>query len=136
MIENVEGKEGQNRFNPHGGLGLYKIRYEMDIKGENKSDQGFIAGILAFSNEEAIQALLEFCKKNVKGFKGFKVEEIGFDGACHEMSEQVKIAVVNRAIKAGEVISKPDFEAKVAQLTKNAKSKATRGKKTSILPKD
>lgn len=114
------------------GIGLYKINYEMDVKNSVR-EQSYIAGVVAYSSKEAVDTLIEFAKKNVKGFKGMKVNEVSFDGACHAMSETVKNAVLKSAIREGIVVEKEKFKAALESSSKTEKKPAT---KKSIIPKE
>lgn len=110
------------------GIGLFKINYEMDLAGQNQNSDRpqYTAGILAHTNDEAVETLRLFCVKNVKGFKGFRINQIGFDGLCHEMSESVKEKVIGGAIAKGLV---KKIEPKKAETPKAPKAQ----KKISIL---
>lgn len=129
MIENVERQEVSTP--QEGGIGLYKIRYEMDVKG-NVAGQGYIAGIISYNSEEAVNTLVKFCKKRVKGFKGLKIEECGFEGGCHAMSDSVRDAVLKTAILEGLVVPKSEHDMIVEEAMKSVK-KTT---KKSIVPKE
>ena len=113
------------------GIGLYKIRYEMDVVGSSR-DQNYVAGILAYTSREAIDTLVAFGKNSVKGFKGMKVSEIAFEGLCHDFSDAVKNAVVDRAKLDGEVVSKEDYDSVLSEKKKETKKSS----KKSILTKD
>lgn len=133
MITNVDVDSNQERFKPVKGIGLYKINYEMDIAGAEQRPS-YVAGIIAYTNEEAVQTLVKFCQKRIKGFKGLKMNEVAFEGLCHEMSDSVKKAILSSAIKEGKVIDaefhKTMTEDMQAKLDKQAKIKK------SIIPKD
>lgn len=109
------------------GIGLYKIRYEMDVKGSSR-DQNYMAGVIAYTSKEAVDTLIGFAKKNVKGFKGMRVDEVAFEGLCHALSDDVKDAILNTAKLEGKVVSKEDYEALLAEGKKQTKK--------SILSKD
>jgi len=128
MIENVERNDN---FKTEKGIGLYKIRYEMDVKGSSK-DQAYTAGIIAYTSEEAINTLVKFAKNKVKGFKGLKIDEVSFDGGCHALSDPVKAVILKTAMLEGTVISKDDHE----EMLKKVKSKKTGAKKSIIPPKE
>lgn len=128
MIENKAEK--MDNMKTEKGIGLYKISYEMDTK-TNGSEKNYIAGILAYTNKEAIDTLVDFCKTKVKGFKGFKVNEVAYEGGCHALSEDVRNAVVATAVLDGLVVYKQDHDAKVEKLTKENKKA-----KKSILAKE
>ena len=132
MIENVEQQQTDN-FKEVAGIGLYKIRYEMDVKGSAK-EQNYIAGVIAYSSEEAVNTLVEFAKLKVKGFKGLKIEEVAYEGGCHAMSDKVRTAIIKGAKADGVVVGKSKYDEVVAQL-EDATKKATTAKK-SIIPKD
>lgn len=86
------------------GIGLFKINYDMDLAGRSDTDRPhYTAGIIAHTNDEAVETLRMFCVKNVKGFKGFRIDQIAFEGLCHEMSESVKEKVIGGAIARGIV---------------------------------
>lgn len=128
MIENVEGR--QDNMKTQEGIGLYKIRYEMDVTGSTR-EQSYIAGVIAYTSKEAVETLVKFANARVKGFKGLKTEEVAFEGNCHAMSDAVKNAVLKTAVVEGEVVLKDEHEELLA-----AASKPKRGRKTSIIPKD
>jgi hypothetical protein len=113
------------------GIGLYKIRYEMDVVGSSR-DQNYVAGIVAYTSREAIDTLVAFGKKKVKGFKGMKVSEVAFEGLCHDFSDLVKHAVVDRAKMDGEVVSKEDYESMLAEKKKETRKSS----KKSILKEE
>ena len=127
MITNVEAN--QQKFKEVKGIGLYKINYEMSLKGDDNKPS-YIAGIIAYNSEEAVQTLVSFLRNKVKGFKGLKINELAFEGLCHEMSDTVKDAVINGAIAEGKVTA---VKAKATKPAVKAKTKAT---KKSILPKE
>lgn len=130
MIQNVE-QENDN-MKTEKGIGLYKIRYEMDVKG-SKREQAYIAGVISYTSKEAVDTLINFAKARVKGFKGMKIEEVSFDGACHALSDKVKTAIIGSALLEGTVVSKKDYEDALAE-AKEATKKAS--KKSSIIPKE
>jgi hypothetical protein len=115
------------------GIGLYKINYEMDVK-DSVREQSYIAGVIAYSSKEAVDTLINFARKNVKGFKGMKVNEVSFDGACHAMSDTVKSAILRGAIKDGDVVETEKYKAALEASNKTSAKKD--GKKKSIIPKD
>jgi hypothetical protein len=125
---NVNENESDN-MKTQQGIGLYKIRYEMDVKGSTR-DQNYIAGIIAYTSKEAVDTLVNFAKNRIKGFKGMKVEEVAFEGGCHALSDRVKEAVVKTAILEGKVVTKEDYDVVVAESKEAAKVKK------SIIPKD
>lgn len=64
-------------------IGLYKIDYE--IEGERGMDTPiWSAGVLAYSQEEAIKTLADFLKK------GFKINTLSFQGPCHAVSDSIR----------------------------------------------
>lgn len=132
MIENVEQEKADN-FKAVAGIGLYKIRYEMDVKGSAK-EQNYIAGVIAYSSEEAVNTLVEFAKLKIKGFKGLKIEEVAYEGGCHAMSDKVRKAIIKGAKAEGVVVGKSQYDDVVAQLEDVTKKIAT--SKKSIIPKD
>ena len=132
MIENVEQQQTDN-FKAVAGIGLYKIRYEMDVKASSK-EQNYIAGVIAYSSEEAVNTLVEFAKLKVKGFKGLKIEEVAYEGGCHAMSDKVRNAIIKGAKAEGVVVGKSKYDEVVAQLEDATKKTATA--KKSIIPKD
>ena len=130
MLMNVEQEERpDDNFKAVKGIGHYKIKYEMDVQGSSK-DQNYIAGVMAYSSDEAVQTLIQFGKDNVKGFKGMRIDEVAFEGPIHSMSESVRDAVLKTATLEGRVVSKSDYDALLAE------KKKTTSKKKSILPKD
>ena len=133
MIMNVDSESNQERFKSQRGIGLYKINYEMDVKGSSDKPQ-YSAGIIAYTNEEALKTLAKFCTKNVKGFKGVKVQEMGFEGLCHEISDQVKDVILAGAVREGKVIATEAHAKVLAELETKAKKAATT--KKSIVKKD
>lgn len=128
MIENVEAT--QDNMTTQEGIGLFKIRYEMDVAGSSRN-QSYTAGVIAYSSREAVNTLVEFAKDNVTGFKGMKIEEVGFEGNCHALSKAVEKAILGKAIVEGVVIPKEQHELVLEEATKAKKT----GKK-SIIPKD
>lgn len=134
MIENVE--QQKDNFKAVAGIGLYKIRYEMDVQGSTK-EQNYIAGVISYSSEEAVKTLVEFAKLKVKGFKGLKIEEVAYEGGCHAMSDSVRKAIIKGAKEDGTVVGKSQYDEVVAELTqlKENNKKAYSAKK-SIIPKE
>ncbi len=112
------------------GIGLYKINYEMDVRGSNR-DQNYIAGVIAYTSKEAIDTLTDFAVKRVKGFKGMKVEQVAFEGLCHAMSVEVQEAVLKTAKLEGKVVSREDYDA----LLSERKIETKKAVKKSIIPK-
>lgn len=138
MIENVE-QDRQDNFKAEGGIGLYKVRYEMDVEN-SKRDQSYIAGVIAYTSKEAVDSLIEFAKVNVKGFKGMRVDEVSFDGAVHALSDTVRSAILNTAKAEGALMGKEDHEkaleglnAELKKAEKEIKKLKKDGKK-SIIP--
>jgi hypothetical protein len=129
----IKTNEQVDNFKADRGIGLFKIRYEMDVKNSIR-EQGYMAGVIAYSSKEAVDTLINFAKKNVKGFKGMKIDEVSYDGACHAMSDTVKNAVIKGAVKEGIVVRKEEYQAALESSVKEAK-KTNVGKK-SIIPKD
>lgn len=127
MIQNVEAR--QDNMKTQDGIGLYKISYEMDA--DTKRDPSYIAGIIAYTSEEAVKTLVTFCKKRVKGFKGLRINEVAYEGGCHAVSDSVRDAIIGTAVMEGFVIPKEDHEVLMKEAVKEAK-----GKKKSIIPKD
>lgn len=111
------------------GIGLFKIKYEMDVKNSAR-DQNYIAGVIAYNSKEAIDSLVDFAKKRVKGFKGLKIDEVAFEGSCHSMSDRVRDAILRDAINKGKVVLREDYD---ALLEKKPTKKVT---KKSILPEN
>lgn len=135
MITNVDTESNQERFKAVKGIGLYKLNYEMDLVGHGVEQRpSYIAGIIAYTNEEAVQTLVKFCKNNVGGFKGLKINEVAFEGLCHEMSEQVKNVILNGAVKEGKVVATEAHAAVLEELEKSSKKQAKL--KKSIIPKE
>lgn len=110
------------------GIGLYKIKYEMDVKGSNK-DQNYIAGMIAYTSDEAVNTLVNFAKNNVKGFKGLKIDEVSFDGPCHAISDSVREAIIGKAVMDNIVVLKEDYDNVMQQVSKQKKQV-----KKSIIP--
>lgn len=129
MITNVDTESNQERFKNVEGIGLYKVNYEMDVVGADQR-ASFSAGIIAYTSEEAIQTLTDFLTKNIKGFKGMKIQEMGFEGLCHAMSEKVENAIINKALKMGKVLLPEDDAPEEKPKAKKAQQKR------SIVPKD
>jgi uncharacterized protein YaeQ len=129
MIMNVDNESNQKRFNPEGGIGLFKINYEMDLKGSSDNPQ-YSAGIIAYSNEQAVKTLVNFCKNKVKGFKGLKVQELAFEGLCHEISDEVKNVILNGAVKEGKVVASKDHQKVLEELEAKMKAKKSIVKKS------
>ena len=109
-----------DRFKRGNGIGLYKIRYQMDIKGEAQ-EKRFAAGVVAYSNGEAVKTLTEFCRKNVKGFKGFRISEMNFEGLVHAVSDVIRDQIIKTAILEGRVVSKEDYDAACEEAKSNLK---------------
>ncbi len=126
MIQNVE-EAPQDNLKTVKGIGLYKIRYEMDVTDSSR-DHSYMAGVISYTSKEAVDTLVTFARAKVKGFKGMKVEEVAFEGLCHAMSDTVKEAVLKTAILEGKVVSKSDYEALLAEGQKQTNKK-------SIIPK-
>jgi len=124
----MENADERDNMKTQQGIGLYKIRYEMDVKDSSR-EQAYMAGVIAYTSKEAVDTLIVFAKANVKGFKGMKVEEVAFEGACHALSDSVKDAVIKTAILESKVVTKEDYEAVVEEAKANAK-------KQSIIPKE
>jgi hypothetical protein len=47
-----------------------------DVKGRTEGEP-YLVGIIAYTSEEAVKTLTDFCAKRVKGFKGAKNSRIG-----------------------------------------------------------
>jgi hypothetical protein len=133
MIVNVDTESNEQRFKSGKGIGLYKVNYEMDVKGSSDKPQ-FTAGVVAYTSEEATKTLVEFSRQSIKGFKGMKINEMAFEGYCHALSNKVKKAIINQAINEGKVISKQAHNAVLAEL-ETAMTK-TRTTKKSIVKKE
>lgn len=71
------------------GISLFKIDYE--IKGQ---DSIWSAGIVAYSSEEAVKSLAGFLRETIKGFKGFKISQLSFQGQVHHLSDAVRAKIV------------------------------------------
>ena len=130
----MESESNEQRFTNVKGIALYKVSYEMDIKGDSNPET-FTAGVVAYSNEEALQTLTNHCKNNITGFKGMKINEMAFEGLVHAMSDKVEKAIINKAIAMGKVV----HPRVVADLKKEMNSKPATKKtstKRSILPKE
>lgn len=127
MIENIEK---QDNMKAQEGIGLYKINYEMQVKGSTK-DHNYIAGVIAYTNEQAVQTLVKHGRQNVKGFEGMKINEVSFDGGCHAISDEVREAIIGTAVMKGIVVSKEDHEKLLVEAVKEAK----RVTKKSVIPK-
>jgi hypothetical protein len=124
MIVNVDTESNEQRFNPEGGIGLFKINYEMDLAGSSDKPQ-YTAGVIAYSNEEAVQTLAKFCRNKVKGFKGLKIQELAFEGLCHEISEEVKNVILSGAVKEGKVVATEAHQKVLTELEAKMKKAAT-----------
>ena len=133
MIVNVDQESNEQRFKGGKGIGLYKVNYEMDIKGSSDHPQ-FTAGVVAYTNEEATQTLVEFSKNSIKGFKGMKINEMAFEGYVHALSNKVKNAIIKGAIAEGKVISKQAHNAVLSEL--EASMRKTKTTKKSIVKKE
>lgn len=133
MLMNVDEQSNQERFKAVAGIGLYKINYEMDVQGAEQRPS-YTAGIIAYTSEEAVKTLTNFCSKRVKGFKGMKIQEMGFEGLCHEMSDRVKNVLIRNAVAEGKVIATDAHKEVLAQLDESMKKQAKA--KRSIVPKD
>lgn len=129
MLMNVEEERMTKEPLPPANkvIGLYKINYEMDIKGSSK-DNNYIAGVIAYSSDEAVNTLIEFGRAGVKGFKGVRVHQVAFEGAIHTISKPIRKAILETAILEGKVVSKADYDALSAKESKKAKK--------SIIPKE
>lgn len=135
MIENVDYEEKpMDNFKATSGIGLYKIRYEMDVVNSAR-EQNYIAGVISYSSDEAVKTLVNFAKGNVKGFKGLKIEEVAFEGGCHAISDTVRKEILKVAKLEGVVVDKSQYDEIVAKLEKVEK-KAASTKKTIIPKKD
>lgn len=130
MNENVKKSEQADNFKAAAGIGLYKIRYEMDVKDSTR-ESGYMAGVIAYTSKEAVDTLINFAKNKIKGFKGMKVEEVAYEGACHSLSDAVKDAIINTAKLEGDIVSKKEYDLVVKEAA--AELKAAKGKKQSIL---
>jgi len=128
MMDNVEKRDNMKAVD---GIGLYKIRYEMDVQGSSRN-QNYTAGVIAYTSKQAVDTLVKFAANNIKGFKGLKTEEVSFDGACHALSDEVKQAIIGKAIMDGIVISKDDHDALIKEANKTTKKTTKR----SVIPKD
>jgi hypothetical protein len=133
IMLNVGADMQMDDFKAVKGIGLYKIQYEMDVKNSARP-QNYIAGIIAYSSQEAVDTLVQFAKKRVKGFKGLKIDTVAFEGLCHAMSDTVKGQVINGAINEGKVVDKAKYDADM-KIAMEASTKASTVKK-SIIPKD
>lgn len=126
MLVNMEKELPQDNLKTVKGIGLYKIRYEMDVKNTTR-DQNYMAGVIAYTSKEAVDTLIGFARKNITGFKGMKVEEVAFEGLCHALSDEVREAILSTAKLEGAVVSKEDYNALLAEGKKSVKK--------SIIPK-
>jgi len=133
MITNVDVESNEERFKNQGGIGLYKINYEMDVKGKTEGEQ-YTVGVIAYTSEEAVKTLTDFCAQRVKGFKGMKIHELAFEGNCHAMSDKVKTAILKGAKDDGLIIDKSEHDNIIGELEKKMNKKA--GSKKSIIPKE
>lgn len=103
----MESIEQQDRMMQNRGIGLFKIDYEMDVR-DSKGEHTYQAGILAYGSDEAVETLRQDLIKRVKGFKGFKINQVAFDGYCHALSNKVRSAVINGAVNEGLVAYTPN----------------------------
>lgn len=118
------------------GIGHYKVRYEMDVVGSNR-DQHYIAGVIAYDSKEAIDTLVAFARKRVKGFKGLKVDEVAYEGGCHAISDAVRNAVLTAAINEGTVVSKEQYQLAIKEDESESKKEAKKATvKKSVIPKE
>lgn len=129
MIENTQ--QNQDNLKQQRGIGLFKINYEMDVKGSTK-DHSYTAGVVAYTQKEAIDTLVQFGNRNVKGFKGMRIKETSFEGYCHAISDAVKDVIVKGAVIDGMAVTMEDHKA----MMKDAKKEAKKTVKKSIVPKD
>lgn len=83
------------------GISLFKIDYE--IQGQ---DSIWSAGIVAYSSEEAVKALAKFLRDTIKGFKGFKIDTLAFQGQVHHLSDQVR----EKIIQGAQVVSQAELK--------------------------
>ncbi len=104
------------------GISLFKIDYEID----GKDNAIYSAGIVAFNSEEAVKSLAEFLRLNISDFKGFKIDQLGFQGAVHHLSDQVR----------NEIIKGAKIREAAMQEAKEPEPKKTTPKKKSVLKKD
>jgi len=132
MLMNVDEQSNEERFKGVAGIGLYKINYEMDVQGAEQRPS-YTAGIVAYTSEEAVKTLTNFCAKRVTGFKGMKIQEMGFEGLCHDMSDKVKNVILSGAIREGKAIATDAHKEVLAQLEDTLKKQAK--VKKSIVPK-
>ena len=123
MIMNMDSESNVERFKAVKGIGLYKVSYEMDVKGSSDRPQ-YTAGVIAYTSEEAIQTLVDFSTKNVKGFKGMKVNEMAFEGLCHAVSDKVKNVILNGAVKEGKVVATEAHKKVLTELEEKMKAEA------------
>ena len=105
------------------GISLFKIDYEID----GKDNAIYSAGIVAYDSEEAVKSLAEFLRLNISNFKGFKIDQLGFQGAVHHLSDRVRSEIVKGAKMREEALTKADEEPK--------EEKKTAPKKKSVLKK-
>jgi hypothetical protein len=130
MIENVEAAK-QDNMKTQEGIGLFKISYEMDVANSSR-DHNYVAGVIAYTSEEAVNTLLDFGRKKIKGFKGMRINEVAFEGGCHAISDTVKHAILRTAVMDGIMVPKEDHDILIAEASKSVKKPV----KKSIIPKD
>lgn len=112
------------------GISLFKIDYEIDGRGDSENAI-FSAGIIAYDSEEAVQELASFLRENITNFKGFRIDQLGFQGQVHHLSQSVRDQIIERAKMEGLVQAVvPPEQAEPKE------EKKTPAKKKSVLKKD
>lgn len=101
------------------GISLFKIDYEIDGQKEGTM---WSAGIVAYSSEEAVKSLAKFLSESHTDFKGFRINQLAFQGQVHHLSESVRKQIV----QGSQVVAK-------AELKKEEKPKKKTTAKKSIL---
>ena len=119
MMEN----ESSEKLMTQKGIGLFKIDYEMDIQGQNRNyENTFQAGIIAYGSDEATKTLSAFLRKSIKGFRGFKINQLSFEGYCHAISDNVREQIIKGAIAEGKVFAAvEEFDEPTPKPTKSVK---------------
>jgi hypothetical protein len=112
------------------GIALFKIDYWMDVKGGNVESNTYSVGIIAYTSDEAVKTLNNFCLKNITGFKGMRIDQVAFEGLCHAISDKVRDKIIEGAVR-----SKIVEYVKYVKAESEEEKKKTYSKK-SIIPKN
>lgn len=83
-------------------IGLYQIKYEFASEQDKREPNLWVAGIVAYNNEDAVKTLGASVKRD------FKINELSFQGRCDEISKGLRF-------KIAEALSVDELKKIIAQ---------------------